>query len=463
MTVVLGGLIVLLLGAGLWRLTAPPARGSSDWAVSAGYSVLLGLLALGCVMRLPSLLGIDQLPSWRWLWPLLPALVAWALVFWYDRKGFAERVSIITLPLNRVLLGVVLLLIALRLVWMMDEAWLRPLFGWDAWMAWSAKAKAWATTGEAVAFVPADTWLNEPAGSVRIAFAYSYPELLAWVEVGLAALAGGWQEEVINLAWPVLWLALLAGSFGQWRLLGADGTAATLGLYALASIPLLAVHAALPGYADLWVGTTLAFALLAWLRWMRFGERRQLLLSLLLLAMLPALKFEGAVWALGVIGLMIWFALARWSVLARAGVLVAGTALAVLVSWLLSLHWLRMVTELLAPATDGSSATVTGAFVATINGMFAQGNWHLLWYLLPAVLLWRRRALVSWPALSGVAVFVLGGALLIVGLFVFTQAGRWAESFTAVNRLFMHLVPTMVALMVLCFRRNEKEHDNRVA
>ncbi len=463
MTLLLGTLLVLLLGSGLWRLTAPAPRNGADWAVAVGYSVLLGLLALGCVMAAPSKLGIESLPSWRWLWPLLPAAIAWAGVYAIGRATTGPSPCPQPAPLPSLWVMVVVALIALRLFWIADEAWLRPLFGWDAWMAWSAKAKAWATTGDAVAFVPAGAWLSEAPGSVRIAFAYSYPELLAWIEVGMAGIAGGWHEEVINLAWPALWLALLVGSFGQWRVLGADGRAATLGLYALASVPLLAVHAALPGYADLWIGTTLAFAVLAWLRWMRFGERGQLVLALALLAVLPALKFEGAVWVLGVVGLMLWFALQRWSRSARIGLLVAGTGLVVLVSWLASLHWLRRVMELLAPAADGSGTTLAGSFLSTVGGMFAQGNWHLLWYLLPLVLLWRRRALCAWPALSGVAVFVLGGVLLIFALFVFTQAGRWAESYTAVNRLFMHLVPTMVALMVLCFRSDDAPAPSNLA
>lgn len=461
MTIALGTLILLLLGAGFWRLATPGRYASADWVAAVGYTILLGLLAVGWTTRLPSMVGIDALPSWRWLWPLLPAILVWSVVFATGRHPAPWRSMAPDWPLSRLLLAAVLALIVLRLIWLVDEAWLRPLFGWDAWLAWSAKAKAWALTGEAVAFVPVDTWLNEEPGSVRISLAYSYPEMLAWIEVWLAGIAGGWHEATINLAWPVLWIALLAGSFGQWRVLGADRHASMIGLYLLASLPLLNVHAALPGYADLWIGTTLAFAVLCWLRWMQFGERRQLALALVLLATLPALKFEGAVWALCMVGLMLWFVFERRSIAARTVILVAGAMLAVLISWALDLQWWRMVVKLLAPAPDGSGTTIMGAFIATLSGMFAQGNWHLLWYSLPLVLAWRRRALCSWPALAGVSFFVLGGLLLIMALFLFTQAGRWAESYTAVNRLLMHLVPTAVLLMVLCFRREPA--DSRLA
>ncbi len=455
MIVFLGVMIAFALGAGLWRLSAPAPRTGADWAALVGYAVVLGLVGVGLCLRLPSLLGITALPSWRWIWPLLPALLAWIAVVWMRRTAAPKTISSPVAapdPLPRTLFAVVLLLIALRLVWIVDEAWLRPLFGWDAWLAWSAKAKAWAMAGDAVAFAPAAVWLEQPAGSVRISLAHHYPELLSWIEVWLAALAGGWSEAAVNLAWPALWLALLAGSFGQWRVLGASGTAATLGLYALASLPLLAVHAALPGYADLWLGTCLAFAVLAWLRWLEGGGRGQLLLAWALLAVLPALKFEGMVWALGVLGLMLWFALPRFSAWARILVLATSVGAIVLLSWLLELQWLNTVLHLLTPPPDGSGPSVFGVLLATAGGMFGQANWHLLWYLLPMVLLWRWRQLRAWPPLAGVAAFALGGLLLILILFLFTYAGRWAESYTVVNRLLMHFAPTVVALMVLCFR-----------
>ena len=69
MSIVLGVLVLLLLGAGLWRLAAPAARGSEQWLALAGYSIVLGLIGVGLCLRLPSLLGITTLPAWRWLWP----------------------------------------------------------------------------------------------------------------------------------------------------------------------------------------------------------------------------------------------------------------------------------------------------------------------------------------------------------------------------------------------------------
>ena len=70
------------------------------------------------------------------------------------------------------------------------------------------------------------------------------------------------------------------------------------GLSASISLPLLDAHAALAGYADLWVAVTLGLASLAWTRWLLWRERGQWLLGVGLALCLPAIKLEGAVWLL---------------------------------------------------------------------------------------------------------------------------------------------------------------------
>lgn len=447
----LGIVLMLALGAGLWRLAAPAPRDSADWTAMFGYSVALGLMAVGLAVSLPSLVGIVALPEWRWSWPLLPAALVWLLAL--RLRWFRHDVPrSIPAPLPPTWLLAVLLLIAVRFVWIVDEAWLRPLFGWDAWLAWSAKAKAWALAGEVVSFAPGPDWLALPAGSVRSSLAHHYPELLSWIEVWATSLAGGWSEVAVNLIWPSLWLALLAGCHGQWRRLGVSGPESLLALYALASLPLLNVHAALPGYADLWVGTCLAFAALAWLRWAENGERGQLLLAVLLVAALPLLKFEGMVWALAMLGLMLWFGLLRLSPLPRLLLIGAGAGIVLLASWLFELRWLETVFLLLQPAAAHHSTTASNVLLSVLSGLFAQANWHLLWYLTPLLLLLRWRSLRASLPLSGLALMVAGGLSLILLLFLFSQAGRWAESYTVVNRLFMHFAPTVVCLVVLSFR-----------
>ena len=44
------------------------------------------------------------------------------------------------------------------------------------------------------------------------------------------------------------------------------------------------------------------------------------------------------------------------------------------------------------------------------------------------------------------------GFAFLAFLFLFTDAAQWAESYTAINRLVMHLVPAVVTLLALLLR-----------
>jgi hypothetical protein len=445
----LAWMLMALLGLGLWVGVGRWPTGAGAVPAALGHGLVLGLVACGATLWLPSLLGSTTLSGSAWAWPAVPALLGAALAWWRRRSAPAPRGIDAGAPCPWWLLAVVAVLVGVRALWLFDEAWLRPLFAWDGWVAWSAKARAWVLSQQAADFVPAGEWLAAGGQGVRTSLAAHYPELPSWIQVWLASAGGGWHDGAINLAWPLLWLALLAGCFGQWRALALPAAPAVVALYLLASLPLINVHAALPGYADLWLGTCLVFAALAWLRFRERGERGQLHLALLFAALLPLLKFEGAVWASGLLALMLWFALERygrgWRLAAAAGVV----ALALAASWLLGLAWLQLLAGLLAGLGDQQFWSVLAAMA---TGLFAQDNWHLLWYLLPAILAWRWRALRAMPELAGLALALAAGLVLVLLLFTLSEAGRWAESFTAVNRLVLQLAPLAVTVMALALR-----------
>ena len=446
-------MLAFALGAALYLLVERP-RSQAGVVVLCAHAIVLGLLACAIVIRLPAALGHTALPPSTWAWPAVALLLiapfavrAWRLAPW----PVAAQPPVPAMPAwTRGCVVALWLLIALRLAWFYEEAWLRPLFGWDAWLAWSAKAKAWVGSGQALPFVDAGEWWTLPPGEARTSLAHHYPELPSWLQVWLANASGDWHERYVNLAWPTLWLALVVGCYGQWRQLGASVLLASIGAYFLASLPLANVHAALPGYMDLWVATLVTFAALAIVRWRQESDPRQLVLAVVLACVLPALKLEGMVWAIGLLALAAWFCLERYPRHIRSIAVLGCVAALLLVSWLFDLPWLSLLVELVAAGRDGIG---TGdVLVSTAKGLWTQGNWQLLWYLVPAVVLLRWRTLRSAPALSGVAMLLAAGMALLVILFLGTTAGRWAESFTAVNRLVLHLAPLAVSLMVLLLR-----------
>jgi hypothetical protein len=352
--------------------------------------------------------------------------------------------------------------LALRGAMAAREIWLRPLYPWDAWSAWAVKAKTWLLLGHYVPYVSMHDWmLQAPAANLYTGVAWHYPDGLAWIEVWFASAAGGWIEPLINLPWLGVWLGLLCGHYGQWRALGLSPRRALFGIYLLGSLPLLLVHAALAGYADIWVAAVFGFGVLAWMRWMRFAESGQLLLALGCAAALPTLKLEGLVWAACLlIAIGFGFAAPRWRLRLGLSGLLAFLVLILFgglrflclrAGWVdasgaVSVPGIGPLAMVLNLSWHGAGA---GGIVTTL---FAQPNWHLLWWLAPFVLWWRRRDLAAhaWLGLPTALLLVCCGLLLF--LFLATDAASWAQSFTAINRLTLHLAPALVSVLMLSLR-----------
>ncbi len=97
---------------------------------------------------------------------------------------------------------------------------------------------------------------------------------------------------------------------------------------------------------------------------------------------------------------------------------------------------------------------------AVAEGMFAQYNWHLFWFAVVLTLIVRFRVLKESRALRAIGVFLLFGCVFLFALFVLTPAGKWAESYTAVNRLSLQIVPAMLVFAALLWR--EPESSRRI-
>ena len=442
--------------------TNAPSPGSRSAAV--GYGIVLGLLLVSASTALMA--HADTAHAWVHAAPLLlfVTLVAAALVYWRRRSGvtvaFVASVEKIS-PWKWIALLAMLASLLLRGAIAAREIWLRPTYPWDAWSAWAVKAKAWFLLGRYVPYVSMHDWMLRPNADLYTAVAWHYPDALAWIEVWFASAAGGWIEPLVNLPWLAVWIALLFAHYGQWRVLGLSQVRALFFVYVLGSLPLLTVHTAIAGYADLWVAALFAFAVLAWMRWLQRRERGQLLLALLCAAVLPALKLEGLVWAVCLFAAIAFSALPpRWRWRCVAFIAVACIILFVfgglhflfaLIGWIdasgaIVLPSVGPLALVFSPTWHGDAA------VGIARTLFAQPNWHLLWWITPVVLVWRWRELVAhdWLWLPGLLLLVCVALLLF--LFLFTDAGKWAASFTAINRLVLQITPAVVTLLAMLLR-----------
>ncbi|RYD15336.1 MAG: hypothetical protein EOP90_08035 [Lysobacteraceae bacterium] len=439
----------LLLGSALIALVAGRPRGAG-WLALLGGGYVLGTLLCALAIDLLGAIDIATIRS-----RLLPAMLACggALAAAAFARPHATRAS--CAPGTRLhpwAWGLVALLCAHA--WLIaGEVMLRPPYPWDAWAIWLLKPKAWMLDGRIGPFVDFTRWLGDPGSGLRTADAWAYPEAIAHLAVWFAAAWGSWNAIAVNVAWFALWLALLAACHGHLRMLGLDRTRALVATYALGSLPLVDVHVALAGYADLWVAAVLAFACLHWLHWLERGRRGDLALALAFACLLPALKLEGWAWLMILAGTMVYGGMParlRRVALVLAPFIGVGIAVASLLRWP-PFGWLF---GRLGLGVDAATQLehAPAVIAATANGMFAQYNWHLFWFAVALTLALRWRVLLHAPTLRLFGLFLLLGCGFLFMLFVLTPAGRWAESYTVVNRLGLQVVPAMLAFSALLWR-----------
>jgi hypothetical protein len=452
-------LLPFAAGCAVWLALVP--RREPGWlAAAVGHGVVAGMLLAAAATSLFA--RADTTHAWlRAALALAVLVMLAALVAW-------RRARVPVLPQSykvenankwiRVLLATALASLVFRGWLMLREVWLRPTFPWDAWDAWAVKSKTWFLLGHYAPFVSMPDWLAHPAQELYTGIAWAYPATLAWMQVWFASAAGGWIEPQVNLPWFALWIGLLFAHYGQWQALGLDRMRALAAMYALGSLPLLDVHVALAGYADLWLATMLGFAVLAWLRWRRERDAGQLAIAIVCAALLPAIKLEGAIWLLLCVAVAVYDVLPRrWRRLALAGVVAVLMALLVASRIDLpvpGLGWVEIThSRILVPALGEYAVHFNAdALLSLLNSLFVQPNWHLLWWLAPGIAAWRWRALREDAALRHLGAFVLIGFAFLFFLFTCTDASRWAESYTAVNRLILQLVPATVTLLALACR-----------
>lgn len=465
MAAVNGWLALLLPGwcGSLW-LRAGWGRGTLPgfWPMALGYGYVLGMLAATLLLRLMDALAIPlnfAIPAL-----LMAAAAGWSAWWVWKTPGQAG-----TCPgggeapprWQRWLWVALLAWLAARLaVLALETVWL-PLFPWDAWSTWMVRPRAWLEARQLLTFQDARAWLDDTSGRVYHIEAWRYPLTVSLIALWSALASGQWHESTIHLSWWLCGLALGLGFYGQSRLWGATPLQAMVFAWLLLSLPLLDVHMALAGYADLWLTTVFGLSAIAFMQWVRFRDGRQGILAIVLALFCPSIKQEGLVWlALFIPSLLVmglprrhWLALTGFLVLLLGGLFVG--------AW--SFHdsgsgVSPMISDVLQTLGITNFRLVYwNSWQAVVESLLILDNWHLLGYLLLMAILGSVRLLAYKPALSGevgshrsrrdlwaTTVFILSLAVAFFGLFFLTEAGRWAEDFTSINRIILHFVPALL-------------------
>lgn len=469
--VVLAALLPAAFGGATLALLSARPRGPADWIWLGAAGWLLAILALGAGLPL---LPIAPSAAFAWLAPVLLVLATLLSVLarWRWTGAIAAEADPVDVsmkvPAGRGSwrsrwLPLLALPLAIQFVLILHQALWMPTYPWDAWTVWLLRARAWL---EADAFLPMlglqDWWGAQVPALPTIA--PDYPNAVPGVAVWFGSAAGGWNSAAVHSAWPLAWLA---GALALWSGLlraGVGYRVAELGCLAWASLPMLSAHAALAGYADLWVGLLLMLAGLAALQLGQAARRRGALLVLLLsILLLPMVKLEGWIWAGVALSILSFALLPRRGRRIAAALLALGALLALL---LLVLVPLQLMVPGLGEFRIGEGALALGPIQAQFQPqnvlpellwtLFELPHWHLLWLLLPVLLAlgWRRGVQQGGlPAgAAGLALGALLGLAFLVLVFGFSQHAQWLRDLTSVNRLLLHWLPLPLLLAAWLWR-----------
>jgi len=416
-------------------------------ALRVGFGYGVGAMLLTLWMRAISIAGI-AFGGWS---ISLPLAVATALLFayaararpalWSDAKQGALAAVRVELPRwQRIVWFALLAWLATRFALLATEVALRPLYPWDAWVQWATKARVWYEQGSIVPFVREEAWLAGVPGAWFDA-SPNYPATVPLLQVWTCVALGRWDDSAMNWPWLAILLSLTVATYGALRSEGVAALAALVGAYFVASLPLLDIHVALAGYADLPMGAVYTLAALATYRWCLRRDWRDGVLALFLAIACPLIKTPGWVWALTLLpGVIV-------ALMPRRGLRALGIATALGLLFLLFLA--RTNTVILGYHLHLDFAP---AWAQLVKSYFLMGNWNLLWYGFIALAIIGARRLLK-PPLVPLTVIVIAGLAFLLFVFAFTEAAAWLADLTTANRATIHIAPLLVALGMLTWQQ----------
>ncbi|QFU74479.1 hypothetical protein EY643_01745 [Halioglobus maricola] len=410
------------------------------------------------LLRLTDLLG-TPLALWKIALPLVLLATLGASLYYRDYRN-TEKLQYPSLA--RWQYAVIALFVALlccRYATIFEEILLRPLFPWDAWMNWAPKAIVWDHYREMVPFADQATWLAAPADATTYIEgaknAWRYPVGVPLIQLWHMLAQGTADSTLIYLSWGLAALASGLLIFGHLRLALVHIVACLVACYAFLSLPFVNVHAALAGYADLWVTLVYGAAVLSLYQFARSGHVQWAILTLIYSIFCIQLKMPGLILATITIS-MLAISSVKLSPKALIWMLGASAALMVLLAAIRpdvnipGIGRLALANgEIILPYIGRHELLFHNVTPALMETLFEMINWHLLWYLAIPIIV-----VGAYKNRSDIPLFYLALTLLatlgfIVSVYYFTNRYEFALDYTQVNRALIYATIPMVFIVGL--------------
>lgn len=278
----------------------------------------------------------------------------------------------------------------------------------------------------------------------------SYPPSIPLMKANYAALAGQWNEPLVNamsMLWYICALILLYCAL-RWHTSRGWGL---IGTYILSSIPLYLIHGSVP-YADLWLSIHVLLALSFLLRALKEEDlkRRNTLLALFAFATALTVftKNEGLALYLPALTLLFIVAIRKMQSRKRPALTYIILTGSITIPWLLY-KWIHDL-----PFGNAKSISLVdlswheNVLRAIWINTFLEGNWLLLFAVFLGILAISFKKMIHTP-ISLIVGFLFFVYFFQLFLFLFTILATEALNQTGYGRGLIQLVPTVVLVTVL--------------
>ena len=344
--------------------------------------------------------------------------------------------------------AITLLLIILASCLVAYNSYHVPNLAWDTWTVWLGRAKQWYYHGLGVSLTQPQEWVNSNVGLLNLSS--HYPDGLSLIFYPLLFISDT-IKPLLMILYLVIYAFLVLLICNRLQKIGAPLYLRLFLVVIMYSTPLLVNHLLLPGYADLIMAVYILLIMLGLLDYNDQGKSALRLAIMAYALMLPLIKIEGWVWLIIFLfshSFIMWFNL-------KQRLFILSAMVAVFVLWLV-LGGLSLTTPygplIISPAEINLfnkaylSFGLTNVTEAVFNGVIWQLNWSLLWFGLPflgfyMVVLKHNKAKQVSHLFFVLALFV------ILALFYLTPAAKYALDYTAINRIFLQLMPCYIFLL----------------
>ncbi|MBN3037967.1 MAG: glycosyltransferase family 39 protein [Candidatus Omnitrophica bacterium] len=404
-------------------------------------SYLLGVGAIVFSMFLLGLAGI----GFNFFSPLLLCLPFCIFALVRKRPKFKSSLDLSVLrSLNFWEISLVVL-IALRLVYIFSQALLIPIYSWDAFATWAYRAKVFYFDGLMDFSKGANSYPHT-----------SYPNLIPLLECWLYNAMGIFDDRLVKIIFPLFYTSFIVVFYFFLRRF-SERIYGLLGVYLLSTMPFLTFHSTI-SYSDMPLMTYNILSIMALVLWIESKENPYLILGGIAAGLAAFTKLEGTAYMFILIALLFLYILKTklfdknkpsFSIMSFCAFLVPACVIGL--PYTIYKKAMGIANERLPIDFSVESLKRIPDIIRHFNhSMFFVGNWNLIWFMLAVAILFNLKRLRE-QKIAFLLITLCAYLALYFSLFLLTKNYEFLSPGTLLNRSFLQFIPLSVLIIIATF------------